>query len=736
MRATFEAKPALSEIFSKLFKPKYKVLSKSSKGKNSQVDWTISKDPQISATLVSPASRTQKATILRGSSRSVGNVEGRGLFAAKDTVLGGASTHNSAESLPGAKQGRVLTDPPPRKVIKITTIVEAAGERRRRDAPARGEGARRTKRSTRIARAAGGPIDRKRKKAPPPQESKPAKNQSSALETYYRHPKLSYEEQRRQQGNAQATSDKYTVRTPNLNPGTELYKRIWDIINDTNTKFRIVVPPTKRTTPYDYSPALPKCDDKAENATGGGSKLALPDTKSVQSSLELPKVVYKGLLKPEGFQRKAAPSGGTAQHLSPLQGTPTNRNLNLSNKTEGQGEVSAGLQDDQRGKAIVSNSTESSVYDPDKIPYVEVPDYTDLREESLDKEEAGEKLKEHKEKDELGAGLIFNSKRISAKPSGINDSAIPQPGTADVESKAGIVSNANSTYAKDRESLEQLEKFEDRPDFENIEKTENLANEGQDTTEELEEVQEEDYTQDEDPVNFDINEYKKPFVLDEFLKNDPIFKTIDRFKKAKAAKLKKESSQDVPVEEIDGTSEKLDKQSSKRQTAGTRNHDKYEDEYQYEPEETPYTEDHKSRTKIENSGSEETLNRPIADETDDREDILKFMFKADKKEAPAARKGEKDFLERYFVDDVARKLKEDEDDDEDRRESETRHKANVYKTLSTILDRKDDVSRLNADVNDSMKKRKGDPVRYTNFWSLEYGSPRKESDEEEEEPNE
>lgn len=89
---------------------------------------------------------------------------------------------------------------------------------------------------------------------------------------------------------------------------------------------------------------------------------------------------------------------------------------------------------------------------------------------------------------------------------------------------------------------------------------------------------------------------------------------------------------------------------------------------------------------------------------------------------------EKDFLDRYFSKDVIDKLEEDSDEElreeTKRKEKEEEKKRKTLKTFSTILDKKDRISRLDEEVNKKIEDNgKKVPSVYKNYWSLEYQLP-------------
>jgi len=118
----------------------------------------------------------------------------------------------------------------------------------------------------------------------------------------------------------------------------------------------------------------------------------------------------------------------------------------------------------------------------------------------------------------------------------------------------------------------------------------------------------------------------------------------------------------------------------------------------------------------------------------DDKDFFKHIFGKDNdKESSDIVDTENEFLSRYFTKDVLHQLRDNSTAEEDRQREESRNKEDIHKTLSRILDKKDQFSRLDDNLNKMIEKGEAIPIKYNNFWSLEYESPRKKNKDNKEE---
>lgn len=114
------------------------------------------------------------------------------------------------------------------------------------------------------------------------------------------------------------------------------------------------------------------------------------------------------------------------------------------------------------------------------------------------------------------------------------------------------------------------------------------------------------------------------------------------------------------------------------------------------------------------------------------ENFFKHIFGNNDKESSDTVDREKEFLSRYFTKDVLHQLRDNSTTEEDKQREESKNKEDVRKTLSRILNKKDRFSRLDENLNKMIEKGDTIPIKYNNFWSLEYKSPRKRYEDNEE----
>lgn len=118
----------------------------------------------------------------------------------------------------------------------------------------------------------------------------------------------------------------------------------------------------------------------------------------------------------------------------------------------------------------------------------------------------------------------------------------------------------------------------------------------------------------------------------------------------------------------------------------------------------------------------------------DNKDFFRHIFGKDNaKESSDTVDTENEFLSRYFTKDVLLQLRDNSTAEEDRQREESRNREDIQKTLSSILEKKDQFSRLDENLNKMIEKGEAIPIKYNNFWSLEYESPRTRNEDNEEE---
>ena len=267
---------------------------------------------------------------------------------------------------------KVKSDASPIAALKITTIVEIMRERSKtKENTPKIRSKRETSTTLSIA------------KKPNDDSSTIGATDEFHLDKLYRHPRLTKEEQ------------KYTARnikTPILDAG------IRDNFKDFETKpnaQKLSVP-----HPYSFLPlALGEYNDTAPSEISD-LNIPVPSLKPIRRKNETPEINIRfplistfskksPIVNKQGFS--ALPSfQSTSNPL--IQETRNATYINLEDHRTDLKKKSV------EGKSVPGYPSDIPLYDPDIIPYVEVPDYSDRREESLDKEDqriANEKYKEY-----------------------------------------------------------------------------------------------------------------------------------------------------------------------------------------------------------------------------------------------------------------------------------------------------------------------------------------------------
>lgn len=461
-----------------------------------------------------------------------------------------------------------------------------------------------------------------------------------------------------------------------------------------------------------------------------------------------------------------------------------------------------GTQDGNPAKDANGYPLDIPPYNPDVIPYVDVPDYSDQREESLDKDDrrvAKEKFVEYPDEDAdaVDPGVPVSDKK--AEKIIVNDDEV-----AERDQRPEV--KGDEEVKEEEEAEEQNEEVEDEPtprvssdDHEDVE--ENKGNE--ETASEDVGDSKSDNGMEFLPLQFDINDYIKPFNLDELfkeIKRDA--QKLERMKKSKedvAEATEQQGSKKIPVREIKQVvipsftlpflapvkkealiPERLQEEDKKEALGSERVEEKEKNEAL-------------GSERVEEEEKKEALSSERVEEEDKKEDIeeellppANFYEEFDKIFGPSATKksfseyfgesdddkerpsgmstiadhekypyGDENTYERLFgikddedESEPVKAVEEDdeedsklhsEDDDEsagytDEKKSEDVEEAEeptgeslqkAYRTLAGILDRKDDVSRLDDEVAIAAKKEGKMPAMYNNYWTLEYGTPTK-----------
>ncbi|XP_076656103.1 uncharacterized protein LOC143360837 [Halictus rubicundus] len=287
---------------------------------------------------------------------------------------------------------------------------------------------------------------------------------------FYRHPNLSYEDRNK-------LKDKLQKEAINLNLGNTLKRRVQSTLN-----------PSGRSYKFEFSSGEP------------GKQGSIPN---------FPKANSSSISEADNHNKSAAESSTNSANLAENKSdkyteSETSKNSkndknhkNHKNPDGGSKEKTyISIQDHQRDIKMTTSS-DIPEYDPSKIPYVDVPDYSDIREESLDAEDR----------------RLSKNKMAEAEPEYVE-------GPETNSNKDGEASwmDENSDSFKRKLTISQNDGFERKLE----------SNEDGGSTEPAE--NENSKSQFESAI-FDINEYRKPFNLDEFLKDDPIMKKLQLLEK-------------------------------------------------------------------------------------------------------------------------------------------------------------------------------------------------------------
>lgn len=694
---------------------------------------------------------------------------------------------------------------------------------------------------------------------------------------------------------SQSQKDKSQVMSPNIKPERDFYKRIWDIINatqsiknkKTRSKRNASIPESNAaSTPCIQEETVNYKEDRQAQVTNEKTPLNITDIKLPEISDSDPYI--------SGFWNVAnkiqwQPNKIPVVDLAKLNNNPILSSLvtsasevddlnkfsdkvksvdysSLDNSTEYTNERRNSSQEiiSEPGPSYSSeesfttssflptenavekplqekdqverteNSTDTILnYDPSNIPYVEVPDYSDQQEKSLDKNNQSTTPARYKEYDDSDYDYIpkqlydtddFSSKSPSAKIKVVQ-----------TESDGPETSlNANNSRPSCTESKDSA-KCVDNYDVEDTK----LHNDTEEVTDDIHRSAEEE-NENSDFVDFD--EYKKPINWDEFFKNDPILESVraifskkydhkenpDRTETSEEVETdpkeqshnyftKNEDFHDDIFNDRDKTKEETDsheKKTAKESEIINKDYYPYDDkdffkhifgkdsdkesEYNYkenldrtknskeietysmDPEEHKgnsdrteefeeiktyatdpkeqsqnyfvKNEDHHDNHRIASDDTDEANSREEntdsyvkkeekqSEEIDENpdpyndKDFFKNIFEKDNdKESSGTVDTEKEFLSRYFTKDVIHQLQDNSTAEEDRQREESRNRKDIHKTLSRILDKKDRFSRLDENLNKMIEKGEAIPIKYNNFWSLKYESPRKRNKDNEQE---
>ncbi|XP_076544713.1 uncharacterized protein LOC117601549 [Osmia lignaria lignaria] len=432
-------------------------------------------------------------------------------------------------------------------------------------------------------------------------------------EKFYRHPNLSFEEQQKQ-------------------------------FNSSNHEFS-----SSETRKPSYVPVFMKCEDTGRSEADDMVKSTGENLKNIK----------------ENEEKDRNDSMASERSEDPSDETKSKNLVEHLNKTY------INIRDHQKN---IGETTDIPEYDPNKIPYVEVPDYSDIREESLDEEDrkANKKKKKQQNVDFVDPSVSLNIDELENN----NEYNLSKGSKNDSNKK---IDNSKRNKNESRKDSKQKSNDSEKSRFKELAFDDESDRESQGDPE--------GQGKSTSPIIFDINEYRKPFDLDEFLKDDPIMKKLESLGKETLSKYGKngkrvsgdfnESESDNAPEKRSGTVEEREdgdyssklRQSNDFAETLTERHDQNNDTAK-EP-----------RNKV-NQGSEGSK-------------LLRFLFK-DKDE----------YLTKHLEDDIIRNFRKDE-----------------KKENGEI-----GVSRLNEDIDKGIETGDESGLVYKNFWSLEFKSPQKKVD--------
>ncbi|CAK9820746.1 hypothetical protein ANTPLA_LOCUS10822 [Anthophora plagiata] len=579
-------------------------------------------------------------------------------------------------------------------------------------------------------------------------------------EKFYRHPNLSYEEQQKQLNNVSL------VERRNMN--SESTRNAFDL-----SKSKATVEFSK----HNYVPVFPSCNDTENLKADYANRTARRNLKNYDRLRDNEKQISTGMQKYRNVENRR---NETSKDMNKSQSSIKQRRRDKSY---------INIRDHQKN---AENTTSSDIpeYDPNKIPYVDVPDYSDIREESLDEEdrkvnprtenkieekevdfvnsEKSTDLKKSSKSEENKKDRLSNDseKNVSKEnDSNVTDLKKHKSETSINPEKPSKSSNINKSEEKSKNTLEKGSeqntdtKSNSKPSNFKSGESEILTNfkmifkplkieesEGKDkdkssrgsnqtpssnfseqksennSQEDSMETQQkqEDAVSQSGPIIFDINEYRKPFNLDEFLKDDPIMKKLKLLEKETRTNYGQNGKR-VPGGFNESNNAYRGRVKAQDDSVDVR--DTFDD-LSKSHQSSDFTD---ISTKIDRN--EGRKNQQDSDEQKSDEDFLKFAFKRDEENDPTSQSNhEEEFLSRYFTDDAIKNLHEDGKIEEDRDRKDTKRKEDTYNALSTIMSKKSHVSRLDKDIDGRIKARDEPALRYKNFWSLEYKSPRKRVD--------
>lgn len=512
---------------------------------------------------------------------------------------------------------------------------------------------------------------------------------------FYRHPRLSYEEQ-------QQLTEKL-AKDMNLNFGSTLSKRVLDMFSNPQPKL-VTEPLSKESTKHNYVPIFPKCDTgnsevddlnkpvlaRMENNSESNENERGTDDNSWPQNFERMKDI-------KGVSEESSES--SIEQTKSLEGTETpNSNRGPFVSAHDQLDKTYINIEDHQKHVEENTSPDTPAYDPEKIPYVEVPDYSDIKEESLDDDQGNEKNLKQKDVDFIDLGV--------KDPEGGSQSSKDEEAEKNWEKKGS--KSSKDSLSENNAKVDELEEN----------KEVSKKDEGFKSQKVSEESQEQDNVKELESIIFDINEYRKPFNLDEFLKDDPIMKKLELLEKETRA-IYGENRKQVPgffnMSESDNAST----------DRASRREDSVEERDRFDPSSdfiNTFAETRSNTKSSRKAAKKEDSKDNFAkfNQNGKDQDFARFDFGKNRDTPSRFRKGKS--LSSYLMEDAVESLQDDTTEGYKGRK-DLQRRGDMH-ALSAILNKKNRVPRLNEDDE---RIKLGDSPAY-NFWSLEYDSPRKKAD--------
>lgn len=579
---------------------------------------------------------------------------------------------------------------------------------------------------------------------------------------------------------------KLQVISPNMKPEKDFYKRIWDIINATQSTYESTKPRSKRNANIPKSNTSSQlcvqerkanyAEDKQPQTINDEvtdiaktinpreisdpyvsglwnfnktqqSKTAIPIANMIKLNNDLISSPYVNTASASEVADLNKFPDNIKTNIDHLSSNNSTKKRNRSQKITTKPKPSHFSQEQENStissSSLIKHTTDNTpekedqtkytqnysinttpIYDPSNIPYVEVPDYTDQQEDSLDKGNqnlTAEKYKEYDDSDYVNFER-HNPDEFSSKLPTAEIKVLQNIQTENNEPEISL--NANiSRCTENEDSVECTDKYDvkDTKLHNN-----NTSDDAQHSIEDsVESNKHENSTT--DFVDFDINEYRKPFNLDDFIKDDSTFENIETNSKENT----KDNGKENPVDRNEDSEEfeiyaTVPKEESHNYFRKNENDD----------DGIIFDDGDEAKKNTHSSVEEKAEDSDVINEDHyhyDDKDFLSHIFgENNDKEASESVDTENKFLSHYFTKDVLDKLRENSAGEEERKKEESRNREEIHKTLSKILDKKDRFSRLDDNLDKMIEEGETIPIKYNNFWSLEYESPRKKNEETEE----